>query len=697
VTAAARQREFHITVLGRTLEHLGTQMYKRRDVAIAELVANCWDAGATQVAIMVPTPQAYAPATSAMSVTDDGSGMSEDQVDEDYLVIGRNRRAAGQQSPTGRKIMGRKGVGKLAGFGLARRMRLTTWRDGIATSFELDGAALKADRGTVKELPVPGTVNPVNPDAPHPSGTTVTMHQLKHKTPVDINGLHRALARRFSRTVLGSMAITINGEPLREPALDLQSREPAVGTLTKDIGGGRTVTWWAGFSNKVLVPELQGFTVLVHDKTAQAPPYFFGVEGTASGQHGTKYLTGVIEADYLDDGTDDDSDRVSTDRQEIDWDDEEAAALKTWGDELTRRLLRNRLAKREDDAEDTVDNDPGLKERIDALDQASAKQVRRFVRALGAADTTGEKVRPLADTIVRAYEYRQFHDFLGELDAAAAEPEQLELALEYIRNWKLLESRAVLEVIKGRLDIIDKFHVMIVNNAPETAHSVGQENLHDLIADYPWLLNPDWQVLSEEKRLTTQLRDWGREDLADPTDRSRYDFLALEGEGQLVVVEIKRAGHPVDIDDLYQLERYTTKLGASQPSIRMAFISGDTYAVPARVLKSWEDREDGDLLTWAELQTRVRGYYEHYRAVLEGDTASRHFANKQSEVARTRSVLQQGAYRGSARRAEGLGPQETDHGVPKGSDPAQGGERTEPAAPVGPSSGTGTAIVEGGA
>jgi len=692
--AEGRPREFHITVLGRTLEHLGTQMYKRRDVAIAELVANCWDAGATQVAITVPTPQKYDPAGSVMSVTDNGSGMSEDQVDEDYLVIGRNRRAVGQPSPNGRKIMGRKGVGKLAGFGLARRMRLTTWRDGTATNFELDGIALKTDRDTATRLPVPGIVSPVGADAPYPSGTTVSMHQLKHKTPIDVDGLHRALARRFSRTVLGSMSITVNEESLREPALDLQSREPAEGTLTADTGGGRTVTWWAGFSNKVLAPELQGFTVLVHNKTAQAPPYFFGVEATASGQHGTKYLTGVIEADYLDDGTDDDSDRISTDRQEIDWDDEDAAALKAWGDELTRRLLRGRIARREDQAEDTVEKDPDLKQRIDALDQASARQVRKFVRALGAADTTGEKVRPLADTIVRAYEYQQFHDFLGELDAAAAEPEQLELVLEYIRNWKLLESRAVLEVIKGRLDIIDKFHAMIVNDAPETAHAVGQENLHDLIADYPWLLNPDWQVLAEEKRLTTQLREWGREDLADSTDRTRYDFLALEGEGMVVVIEIKRAGHAVDIDDLYQLERYTAKLGATQPSIRMAFISGDTYAVPARVQKSWEDREDGDLLTWGELHTRVRKYYEHYRAVLEGDTASRHFANKEREVARTRSVLQQGAYRGTARRAQGLGPQDTEHSPSPGPQAAPAGGATGPEAPdVGPA---GVVTAEGG-
>lgn len=658
IPAAAHHRDFHITVLGRTLEHLGTQMYKRRDVAVAELVANCWDAGATQVAITVPTRHEYDPATSAMSVTDDGTGMTEDQVDDDYLVIGRNRRSAGQPAATGRKVMGRKGVGKLAGFGLARRMQLITWRDGATTTFELDGATLKADRGTAQALVVPGTVGPVDPSAPHLSGTTVTMRDLKHKTPVDIDGLHRALARRFSRTVLGSMAITVNEEPLREPALDLQSREPDEGTTTEDIGGGRPVTWWAGFSNKVLVPELQGFTVLVHEKTAQAPPYFFGVEGTASGQHGTKYLTGVVEADYLDDGMDDDGDRISTDRQEIDWDDEDAAALKAWGDALTRRLLRGRVAKREDDAEDQVENDPALKKRIDALDQTSAKQVRKFIRALGAADTANERVRPLADTIIRAYEYRQFHDFIGELNAAAEEPEQLELALTYLRGWKVLESRAILEVVKGRLDIVDKFHSMIVNDSSETAAAKGSENLHDLIADYPWLINPDWQVLAEEKTITKQLREWGDVETAS-TDRSRYDFLALEGGGDTVVIEIKRAGHPVELRDLQQIERYVDRLGRARADTRGAFITSESYALSDRTLEDWLKRDNIELLTWAEVHQRTRAYYQHYRAVLEGDIDDPYFDRKQREVARTRDVLAGGAYRSPAMRQGGLGPQDT--------------------------------------
>ena len=72
-------------------------------------------------------------------------------------------------------------------------------------------------------------------------------------------------------------------------------------------------------------------------KTAQARNFFFFVEGTASGQHGTKYMTGVIEADDLDACDDDESDLVSTDRQELDWEAERTAALREWGDKLTAR------------------------------------------------------------------------------------------------------------------------------------------------------------------------------------------------------------------------------------------------------------------------------------------------------------------------------------------------------------------------
>lgn len=648
-------------MLGRTLEHLGTQMYKRRDVALAELVANAWDAGATEVRIDIPLPANYNTASSEIAVTDNGVGMSADQVDDDYLVIGRNRRAAGQEAPMQRRVMGRKGVGKLAGFGLGRRMHVATWRDGVSTEIELDGQALKADEGKSKNLEVLGTLGDVPADAPFPHGTRVGMSTLKHKTPPNIDSLHQALARRFSRTVVGEMAIRINDEPLRELDINLVTREPQTGESIEQVDetdDDTLIEYWAGFSKTVLAPELQGFTILVNGKTAQAPPYFFGVEGTASGQHGTKYLTGVISADFLDAGDDDDSDRISTDRQEIDWEDDATQALKTWGAALTRRLLRDRLTKREDKAEKSVLDDKGLKRRLEALDSPSQTKARGFIRSLGKTEAEPERILALSDTIIQAFEYRQFHDYISELDAASEDPEEFAKAVSYIQGWRALESRALLEVIKGRLEIVEKFFTMIVNDAPETAPQVGADNIHDLIGRYPWLLNPDWQVLSEEKTISKQLREWGAADLGQD-DKTRYDFLALEGSGTTIVVEIKRGAHDASLEDLQRLERYIGQLGLGEQDIAGVFITGSGYNLQPKQLRSWLEREDIELLKWSDIHDRAARHYSHYKAILEGDVESDQFSRKEREVRMTRSIVEvNSAYRTPAERREGLGPQD---------------------------------------
>jgi len=45
---SSTQQLFEMVILGRMVEHLGSMMYKHRAPSIAELVANCWDAGDRQ-------------------------------------------------------------------------------------------------------------------------------------------------------------------------------------------------------------------------------------------------------------------------------------------------------------------------------------------------------------------------------------------------------------------------------------------------------------------------------------------------------------------------------------------------------------------------------------------------------------------------------------------------------------------------
>lgn len=646
------EREFELRVLGRTIELLGSQMYKQRNLALAELVANCWDAGALSVRVSLPLGTGYDRGTSEIVIEDDGCGMTPAEMQSAYLVLGRNRRTDVDQAmesrrPGGnRREMGRKGIGKLAGFGIAREIDIVTWADGLRTTLTLNLDELKADHNEVKDVVLTGEVEPADDEATA-SGTRVVLKSLKQRTPPSLSSIHATLSRRYSATARGHMVISVNGIEVVDPAIDWEA--PPI-TDTVSLDDGEVITYLAGFSRAVLDREMQGFNIFAHEKTAQAPPFFFDVESVASGQHGTKYLHAWIAADFIDDSEDDESDVVSTDRQDLDWDDQKVEALYSWGQQKTRELLRTWADRRTTELKDRIDDDPELKARLEALDPGSQKEARRLMRSLASASGAMENWRPLADSLIRAYEFRQFHDVIGDLDAASTDPDDLESLLLHLSEWRVLESRAILEIIQGRLQIVEKFHQMIVNDAPETAPAKFVENLHDLLADYPWLLRTEWQVLDEEKSITKQLREWGYDDDPDGRDAGRYDFLGLAGDGVLKVVDIKRPGISVTLDELHRLVRYRSNLLKGAENVDAVLVSGGSY--------EFDPAEYGavEFLTWSELYASVRRQYEHYVGVLKSDAEDPSFAAKQREVRTTRTVLQDGAYRGERRR-DGLGEQ----------------------------------------
>ena len=667
LTDGMSERNFHITVMGRTLEHLGGQMYKRRPVAIAELVANSWDAGARRVDITIPDTKEYDASTSAIVIQDAGCGMGAEQVEHEYLVIGRNRRESGEVEVNSRRVMGRKGIGKLAGFGMAGEMTVLTWRDQKATSLTLKLSDLKRHPGHADEVTIPGEVGPVPGFIGSPSGTRLVLRKLKHKTPIGVQELKESLARRFSRIVLGAMTICINGEEIGEPSIIWESIYPGgegdIHEYTHTLADGNVVKYSYRFSeDPIRSPQMRGFTILANERTAQAPPYFFDVEGTASGQHATRYLSGTIQGDWLDAGTDDESDVISTDRQELDWEGEQLAPLLIWGKDLTRRLLREWTARKGTQTVALVEMDDKLGPRLARLDLPSQREAKDLLRKLGSAGTAPERTRVLADGVLRAFEYRHFHDVLTQINQVSDEPDQLIRLIDALNEWKVLESRAILEIVKGRLGVIEKFHHMVVTNVPETRSDKSDDNLHDLLGEFPWILNPEWQIFVEEKAVSTILREWAETDAAPGDNHLRIDFLALSANRDLVIIEIKRAGHPVKLEELQRLDKYANQLLAGWETIRMVFISGGNFEVRPQILKSWQDRNDLQLLQWNDIYQKARTFYEHYRAVLEDDVTHRDFATKQQEIMRTRQVLERGTvFRDPAARRRGLGEQDVDY------------------------------------
>ena len=163
-----------------TVDKLGVKLYDRASAVLAELVANSYDADATEVVITAPTGQLLASKVAGVlqdhgyviEVRDDGRGMTPTEVNEFYLPVGTERRKDPKRGDTslllGRKVMGNKGVGKLAPFGICERIEILTSGGKLTDGFDENGepargyltAHLTLDRSKI----VADTDEPYEPD-----------------------------------------------------------------------------------------------------------------------------------------------------------------------------------------------------------------------------------------------------------------------------------------------------------------------------------------------------------------------------------------------------------------------------------------------------------------------------------------------------------------------------------------------------
>ncbi len=125
--------EYKITIDPKVIAILGPHLYGDTASIIAELVSNCYDADANNCWVTMITgtsPQ--------IIIEDNGIGMTPEEVNKYFLDIGYDRRNERPVSPKGRKVFGRKGIGKLAAFSLAKMIEIYSLKDGKKAGCILD-------------------------------------------------------------------------------------------------------------------------------------------------------------------------------------------------------------------------------------------------------------------------------------------------------------------------------------------------------------------------------------------------------------------------------------------------------------------------------------------------------------------------------------------------------------------------------
>jgi signal transduction histidine kinase len=108
------------------LRRLGEELNPNVDQGILELVKNAYDADATTCTVDL----SRAESDGCITVEDDGRGMSEEDIVNGWLVLGRSRKKQSKLTRGGRVPAGNKGLGRLAALRMGDRATLESRRSG---------------------------------------------------------------------------------------------------------------------------------------------------------------------------------------------------------------------------------------------------------------------------------------------------------------------------------------------------------------------------------------------------------------------------------------------------------------------------------------------------------------------------------------------------------------------------------------
>src|ERR1043166_8141883 len=598
------------------VEDLGVNLYTTLSRVLVEFVANAHDADATfakitmdvgaidtarkilknqfeidkanKVEPLEPLAKRTLPPEIKIEIEDDGHGMSRKDLEEKFLIVGRRRREEEKhiRSHGNRILMGRKGLGKLAGFGVAYKVEVISRKKGEshATKIVLEFPKLVAKRLS-EEVAVPAeTLKDGGGFKAH--GTKVVLSLLVHDS---VRGSQQdavdTLVDHFGFVKSSDFAIHLNGKLLKPvvprfffsyPPVTPQDNAKLVNHTEVIEGENRTFKYRIRFTEpgKHLPSIKRGIRVYAHNRLASAPDTFELKTGVRGFQY-LSYMDGVVVADFIDDQP---IDYIATDRQSLRWETPLLAPIREFLTAEMIKALKERADMGEKKIRARVKQDPFTKKTIA---EARLPQQRKSTAFRIAAALAHSKAENLADPL-----YRQtlpqvvrglgHGDLLTAIGTLAAEkiPNFREL-IKTITRLTAQEFDEFMVFIQGRLDAIDALAKLY--KSVEFKAGKNEKKLHLLLKKNPWLINPMFtQFLTSDatenemqERLAKYLQiDQHPPDKYSPKEKDetepfgnnrRPDLVFLLGNrslGRIVIVELKAPNTPLHNDHLTQLKGY---------------------------------------------------------------------------------------------------------------------------------------------
>lgn len=587
---------FQMTVDLNVLEHLGINLYSNIAAVLTEAVANAWDADADNVYVRVDPKQEW------IEIEDDGIGMSIEHLNNRYLRVGYRRReedqAYGRVTAKKRPVMGRKGLGKLSLFSIANVIEVQSASAGehsAGFTMSVDGIKNAVDSKTTYHPPALEEAA-----LTLTKGTRIVLRDIKRqRLTTGINALRTRLARRFS--VIGEangFQIDIDGHPITTADRGDLSKaqflwsfkgadlDPMTIThvLEKESVDARLDSWdptwsargWIGTAAKPKdldnkeAGNLNGIVVfargrLIHENV---------LDRLNDGRLYTKYLTGQIEADFLD--VDDQPDIATSDRQRLQEDDHRYIALITFLQAtLSEVEKRWNEWRKKHEVQKAKEQSPALREWLEDMPEGHKKSAEALIAKLSALPLDEEDDRRvLYRHGIYAFERMKLRGSTEELANHALDIEQL---FQILADRDSLEAALYRDIVKSRLEAIRSFQKL-------TDASAKEKVLQKYLFDHLWLLDPAWERATGSEIMESRLLQEGViiADLTEKEKLGRVDIKYRTAAGKHIIVELKKVGRKMELHELLQQGRlYVTKLkkilaqqGQASPNMEVVFVLG---------------------------------------------------------------------------------------------------------------------------
>ena len=647
--------QYQMTLSLNVLKHLGFGLYSNIAAVISEVVANAWDADAKHVRIAID------PDGGTVIIEDDGHGMTVEDANQRYLVVGYERRKTEGRTPTlNRPVMGRKGIGKLSLFSIARTVVVQSVRNGEKHGFVMDSDEIEERIKDGREARYyPRVVEPSEVDLD--LGTRIILTNMKRRLQWTGRSLRRRLARRFS--IIGfqhQFDIELDGQPIsiedreyqdklqyiwtfgdrgiesRDDAKNIEHSEDRSGDM--DGHPDLPIDGWIGtaanagqLKDSDTNESINKIVVMVRGKLAQEDI----LEEFGEGGLYTKYIFGEIHANFLD--LDDQEDIATTSRQRLIEEDPRYQALKAKLLSELKHIQSRWTELRNQQGTQRAFAFPQIKEWFGDLDSDQRTAAQRLFGRINQLPIDDEnQKRQLFVSGVLAFESLKLRNMLYRLDEVSTE--NLEVLSEVFIQLDDLEASAYYQIAKDRLEVIRKLTGLVDENAKERAL---QEHLYKHL----WLLDASWERATHTERmeqLISNALEGAYNSLTEEQKRSRLDIYYSTTGNRHVIIELKRADRVLNSSDLYdQISKYygaAEKVLADTNRISEPL---EVVCVVGRRLRDWDDSPTGESRSrdsFKALNARIVSYDELINNALE---AYQDYVDRGQEAGRVYRLIQE--------------------------------------------------------